>query len=104
MCRKRKLCTIATHDLSLVQLPLLYTAGVAEDIRLTPLGVSDALTVKDFVSLLEANKPAATRGGAKSWPSDKPSNPTASSLSKYISVKYIIWISYIFNNHIGIWS
>ena len=89
MCRKRKLCTIATHDLSLVQLPLLYTAGIAEDIRLTPLGLSDALSVKEFVSLLEANKPAATRGGAKSRPVDKPSNPTASSLSKYSSISVL---------------
>ena len=72
--------------MSLVQLPLLYTAGNAEDIRLTPLGLSDAVSVKDFVLLLEANKPAATRGGAKSRPGDKPSNPTASSLSKYIVV------------------
>lgn len=80
------MCTIATHDLSLVQLPLSYTAGVAEDIRLTPLGYTDALTIKDFVSLLEANKPTTTRGGAKSWPSDKPSDPAAASLSKYVLI------------------
>ena len=70
----------------MVQFPLLYTAGIAEEIRLTPLGCSDALTVKDFVSLLEANKPATTRGGAKSRSSDKPSNPIVSSLSKCVIV------------------
>jgi len=69
----------------MVQLPLLYTAGTAEDIRLTPLGFNDAISVKEFVSLLEANKPAATRGGAKAQNADKdnPSNQTAASLSKY---------------------
>ena len=72
-----------------MQLPLVYTAGVAEDIRVTPLGLSDALSVKEFVSLLEANKPAATRGGAKSRSGDKPSNTTASSLSKCVLV--LLW-------------
>jgi len=64
---------------------LLYTAGTAEDIRLTPLGFDSAISVKEFVSLLEANKPTATRGGAKARNihKDKPLNQTAASLSKY---------------------
>ena len=91
LCSKRKLATIATHNMAALTPPVLYDAQLLENVSLVPLGYSQPTTAKDFVALLHANKPPARAGKKTSKkPADanlqKKSDPVAASLSKYLDL------------------
>lgn len=52
LCEKRTAATIATHDLSAVRGPLLYTARPPQDLKIVPLGRKEA-KAKDLVRQLQ---------------------------------------------------
>ncbi|XP_004272364.1 leucine-rich repeat-containing protein 47 [Orcinus orca] len=52
LCEKRTVATIATHDLSAIQGPLLYAARPPEDLRIVPLGRRE-VKAKDLVRQLQ---------------------------------------------------
>ena len=70
MCKRRRLATIATHDLSCLSLPLFYSAAMAAKIRLHPLGWREPATAAQFLSHLEKNRPDVSRGGKKVYSVD----------------------------------
>ena len=57
ICKRRRIATIATHDLSRIVPPLTFDCGSADSITLTPLGWSKTSTVQEFLDYLEDNKP-----------------------------------------------
>ncbi|KAM7098139.1 leucine-rich repeat-containing protein 47 [Molossus nigricans] len=52
LCEKRTAATIATHDLSAVRGPLLYTARPPQDLKIVPLGRKE-VKAKDLVRQLQ---------------------------------------------------
>ncbi len=77
VCKRRRVATIATHDLSKVSLPLTYSCAPADAITMLPLGGSSPLTVQEFLGRLEANR--ADKGAGRKA---KPVDPAAAVLSK----------------------
>lgn len=77
ICKRRRVATIATHDLAKLSWPLAYLCGPAEAISFRPLGSGSLVTVKEFLGHLEANRPE--RGGGRRA---KPQDPAAAVLSK----------------------
>ena len=93
MCHKRKLVTIATHNMAALTPPLLYDARPLEDVSLTPLGYTQPTTAKDFMALLQENKLPARAGKKNNKPkkagvvdAEKKIDPIAASLSKYLDL------------------
>lgn len=79
MCKRRRLATIATHDLSSLSPPLFYSSAMAAKIKLHPLGWKEPASAAQFLSHLEKNRPDASRGGKKVYSVDA----AAAQLSKY---------------------
>lgn len=93
VCHKRKLVTIATHNMAALTPPLLYDARPLEDVSLTPLGYTQPTTAKDFMALLQENKLPARAGKKNNKPkkagvvdAEKKIDPIAASLSKYLDL------------------
>lgn len=89
VCNRRRLATVATHKLSVVAPPLSYSSRPPEEVSLIPLGYSQEMTAKAFISLLEANRAPSRGGGKKSAvaaAAKKPADPQAAALSKYLDL------------------
>lgn len=90
VCNRRRLATVATHNLAAITPPLSYSTRPPEEISLLPLGYSKEMTAKAFIALLEANKaPSRGGGGGKksaSAAARKPADPQAAALSKYLDL------------------
>ncbi len=78
VCKRRRVATIATHDLSKLSLPLSYSCAPADAISILPLGGGPLVIVRDFLARLEANRPERGGGGRRA----KPQDPAAAVLSK----------------------
>ena len=88
VCNRRRLATVATHKLDSIAPPLSYSTCPPEEISLVPLGYSQMMTAKAFISLLEANRAPSRGGGKKSAAAaaKKPADPQAAALSKYLDL------------------
>ena len=87
VCNRRRLATVATHKLEAITPPLSYSTRPPEEVSLVPLGYSQEMTAKVFISLLEANKTPSRGGGKKSAAvTKKPTDPQAAALSKYLDL------------------
>ena len=85
MCKRRRVATIATHDLSKLNPPLNYSCLPAEAITFTPLGWSKTVVAKSFLEHLEASKQDKRGGGGKknkATASTKVQDQAAAALSK----------------------
>ena len=65
VCKRRRLATIATHELTSLSFPLSYCSTVARKIHFQPLGWSEATTADKFLRHLAENKPDPSVGGKK---------------------------------------
>ena len=63
VCKRRRVATIATHDLSSISPPISYQCAPASEISLKPLGWTTEVKVQKFLEHVHANKP--DRGGGK---------------------------------------
>ena len=84
MCKRRRVATIATHDLNKFTPPLRYSCGPAPSISFTPLNWTAPLTAERFLKELEASKGDKRGGGGKGkkGQSTVQANPVAAALSK----------------------
>ena len=57
MCKRRRVATIATHDLSRIVPPFTFECGPADSITVIPLGWTKTSTVQEFLDYLEDCKP-----------------------------------------------
>lgn len=80
VCKRRRVATIATHDLAKLSPPLSLVCQPAAAISITPLGQTEGTTAQLFLELLEANKYDSRKGGGRRA---KPQDPAAAALSKY---------------------
>lgn len=78
VCKRRRIATIATHDLSRINPPLLLDCGPADSITVTPLGWSKTSTVQEYLDYLEDSKPDKKAPAKK----QKAVDPNAALLSK----------------------
>ena len=59
VCKRRRLATIATHDLSKITPPISYLIAPATDVSMSPLGWSREVKIQQFLEHVEANKPGS---------------------------------------------
>lgn len=63
VCKRRRVATIATHDLARLTPPITFLVAPATDITMRPLGWSQEVKVQEFLCHVESNKPGS--GGRK---------------------------------------
>ncbi len=63
VCKRRRVATVATHDLNKITPPLRYSCQSAEAISLRPLNCTKVVSARAFIRHLEASK-QDKRGGA----------------------------------------
>lgn len=78
VCKRRRVATIASHDLSAISPPLSYLCAPAADVPFRPLGWSSETTVQGFLDHVEANRLERAGGGRRA----KPQDPAAAVLTK----------------------
>ena len=89
MCKRRRAATVATHDLAKLALPLSYSAHSAGGMKMTRLGDATPISIREFLSGLEASKTDKRGGGGKKGgkkvaaaSADKEIDATKAALSK----------------------
>lgn len=82
VCKRRRIATIATHDMSRIVPPLTFDCGPADSITITPLGWTKTITVQEFLDYIEDNKPDKKAAAKK----QKASDTAAALLSKYLDL------------------
>ena len=96
VCKRRRVATIATHNLNSISPPLRYSCGPAPSITFTPLNAATPITVEQFMASLESSKQETRRGGGggggkgkgkkggQSHTAQPPVDPVTAALSKYV--------------------
>ena len=82
VCKRRRVATIATHDLSRIVPPFTFECGPADSITVTPLGWTKTGTVQEFLDYLEDCKPDKKAPAKK----QKTVDTNAALLSKYLDL------------------
>ncbi|PVD32861.1 hypothetical protein C0Q70_08308 [Pomacea canaliculata] len=77
VCQKRQAATIATHDLSFVKAPLLYTARPSDSIMITPLFKTKEVSAGKLLTNLQQEADALRREKKRS---------TVSGIHKYLDL------------------
>ena len=63
VCKRRRVATIATHNLDVITPPIQYHCRPATDINFTPLNGQKEVSVQEFLQRLEASKQEKRGGG-----------------------------------------
>ncbi len=92
MCKKRRVATIATHDLDNIVPPIAYKSAMSHKIKLRPLDGKEHTTVRKYLDYLRASRPEAVKK-----PSDKPYSvdAAASHISKWVGVTYRLMVTMV---------